>query len=238
MKDIPVIRGRHYIAAAVAEGEHEHQDFKYVIPDAHKIARSISAFANAGGGRLLIGVKDNGTVAGVRNEEDIYVVEQAAERYCDPPQQVEFTAFRVDSSTVVIRASIARSDVRPVRSQEPDGRWRAYYRVADENVAAHPLMLRMWRLRDEAAPAAMSLDSDATALLGLLRGMAPRGMDCRAMALALSMSQRRVEDMVVRLAAVGVVKFVYSAPGFVIAAADEEDSPESREDTGRFRGRD
>lgn len=116
MKDLQAIRGRRYILDLIAEGEHERQDFKYSITDACKIARSISAFANRSGGRLLIGVKDNGTVAGVRNEEDIYVVEQAAEMYCRPAQHVEFTAFRVDASAVVIRAEIARSARRPVQA--------------------------------------------------------------------------------------------------------------------------
>ena len=50
----------HYIQDLILEGEHEHQDFKYQITDARKIARSISAFANNSGGHLLIGVKDNG----------------------------------------------------------------------------------------------------------------------------------------------------------------------------------
>ncbi|MDE6288766.1 MAG: ATP-binding protein, partial [Muribaculaceae bacterium] len=95
MKDLPVTRGRRYIMALVAEGEHDRQDFKYAVSDARKIARSISAFANAGGGRLLIGVKDNGAIAGVRNEEDAYVVELAAHRYCDPPQEVDFKAYSV-----------------------------------------------------------------------------------------------------------------------------------------------
>ena len=38
-----------YIKQLVEEGEHEHQDFKFEISDARKIARSISAFANTGG---------------------------------------------------------------------------------------------------------------------------------------------------------------------------------------------
>lgn len=49
-----------YIRQLVSEGEHCHQDFKFEISDARKIARSLSAFANTEGGRLLIGVKDNG----------------------------------------------------------------------------------------------------------------------------------------------------------------------------------
>ena len=88
MKDIRGIKGKFYIASLIEEGEHEHQDFKFAVSDARKIAHSLSAFANNDGGRLLIGVKDNGAIAGVRNEEDIFVVEQAAEMYCEPPQEI------------------------------------------------------------------------------------------------------------------------------------------------------
>ena len=66
-----------YIQQLVAQGEHVQQDFKFAITDARKIARSISAFANTEGGRLLVGVKDNGKIAGVRSEEEIYMIEAA-----------------------------------------------------------------------------------------------------------------------------------------------------------------
>ena len=48
-----------YIHALIAEGEHQQQDFKFEISDARKIAKTLSAFSNTDGGRLLIGVKDN-----------------------------------------------------------------------------------------------------------------------------------------------------------------------------------
>ena len=67
MKDLKAIRGASLLREWMAEGEHEHQDFKFTISDARKIARSVSAFANNGGGRLLIGVKDNGVIAGLSN---------------------------------------------------------------------------------------------------------------------------------------------------------------------------
>ena len=70
-----------YIHRLISEGEHVHQDFKFEISDARKIAKSISAFANTEGGRLLVGVKDNGKIAGVRSEEEIYMIEAAAQRY-------------------------------------------------------------------------------------------------------------------------------------------------------------
>ena len=149
MKDLRAVRGASLIHSLIAQGEHEHQDFKFAISDARKIARSISAFANNDGGRLLIGVKDNGVVAGVRNEEDIYVVEQAADRYCRPAVPVEFKGYKVDGTLLVIVAEIAACNERPVMASEPDGSWRAYYRVADENIVAHPLMVEAWRRRTE-----------------------------------------------------------------------------------------
>ena len=73
-----------YIHALIAEGEHQQQDFKFEISDARKIAKTLSAFANTDGGRLLIGVKDNGKIAGVRSEEEKYMIEAAAQLYCVP----------------------------------------------------------------------------------------------------------------------------------------------------------
>ena len=54
---------RNHILQLVTEGEHVHQDFKFAITDACKIARSLSAFSNTEGGRLLVGIKDNGKIA-------------------------------------------------------------------------------------------------------------------------------------------------------------------------------
>ena len=95
MNDFKEIKSKHYIQNLIEEGEHEHQDFKFKISDARKIARSISAFANNSGGHLLIGVKDNGKVVGVESDEEIYMIEQAASMYCQPEQEVKCQSYRV-----------------------------------------------------------------------------------------------------------------------------------------------
>ncbi len=217
MKDIPLTRGRRYIASLVAEGEHERQDFKYSISDARKIARSISAFANHGGGRLLIGVKDNGVIAGVRNEEDAYVVELAGSRYCDPPVEVEFAAYSVDAGVVVITASIAADPRRPIRVIEQDGRRRAYYRVADENIVAHPLMVRAW-LQDN--PVNLSLDADAAAIIDAVRAAGEAGVQPEEVAIAAGLSNRRAGELITALASSGIITFTYRHPHFVLTLTD------------------
>ena len=71
----------HPIEALIEQGEHQQLDFKFEVSDSKKIARTLSAFANTDGGRLLIGVKDNGNISGVRSEEEYYMIEAASRMY-------------------------------------------------------------------------------------------------------------------------------------------------------------
>ena len=47
-----------YIQNLIEQGENQMLDFKFEISDARKIARTLVAFSNTDGGKLLIGVKD------------------------------------------------------------------------------------------------------------------------------------------------------------------------------------
>ena len=133
-----------YIRQLVSEGEHCHQDFKFEISDARKIARSLSAFANTEGGRLLIGVKDNGKIAGVRSDEEIYMIEAAATMYCQPMVELETRTYQVEGKTVLeIRINEAVS--KPVYALDEANKPWAYLRIKDENILATPVHLRMWQ---------------------------------------------------------------------------------------------
>lgn len=133
-----------FIRALIAEGEHVRQDFKFEVSDSRKIARSLSAFANTEGGRLLIGVKDNGRIAGVRSEEEMYMVEAAAKIYCDPEVEVEMRVYRPEGRSVLI-ASVEPAPRKPVMVKEEGGRKLAYVRIADENILASPVHIGVWR---------------------------------------------------------------------------------------------
>jgi hypothetical protein len=134
----------HYLLGLISEGEHQQQDFKYRVEDAVKLARSVSAFANTEGGRLLIGVRDDGYLSGVRSEEEIFMMHQAAYRYCKPEPSIKFDTYHVGKRTIVI-VTVPRSDHRPVCAIDEQGARRAYIRIADENILASPVHLAIWR---------------------------------------------------------------------------------------------
>ena len=136
-----------YLQQLIAEGEHQQQDFKFEISDARKIARSLSAFSNTDGGRLLIGVKDNGRIAGVRSEEEIYMIEAAAKLYCRPNVEISVQTYEVDGKTVLV-AEIPKAEQKPVQVQDETGKYLAYVRIADENILATPVHLAVWRQKN------------------------------------------------------------------------------------------
>lgn len=135
---------KHYLQGLINEGEHQQQDFKYRVSDARKLAKSVSAFANTDGGRLLIGVRDDGNMSGVRSEEEIYMMHQAAYRYCRPEASIKFETYHVDGRTIVV-ATVPPSDRRPICALHDDDTPRAYIRIADENIVASPVHLAIWR---------------------------------------------------------------------------------------------
>jgi predicted HTH transcriptional regulator len=137
----------HHVTRLIAEGEHQQLDFKFEIADAHKIARTLVAFANTDGGRLLVGVKDNGALAGVRSEEEYYMVEAAAKMYCRP--EVDFTVkeWTLNKKTI-LEIRILKSATRPHFAQQKEGNWVAYHRVKDQNFVVNRILMRVWKLEN------------------------------------------------------------------------------------------
>lgn len=128
----------------IQEGEHQRLDFKFEISDSKKIARSLVAFANTDGGRLLVGVKDNGVIAGVRSEEEYYMIEGAAKMYCRP--EVPFTSkeYNIDGR-IVLEIVVKKSNEGPHYAPDKDEKWKVFVRVKDQNLLANKVLLQVWK---------------------------------------------------------------------------------------------
>jgi len=133
-----------YIRKLIEQGEHQQLDFKFCITDARKIARTLVAFSNTDGGKLLLGIKDNGAVVGVKSEEEFYMVEAAAQMYSRPPIQFKTYKWEVNGKTV-LEITVPKSDKRPRYAQNKDGKWLVYIRVNDQNLLANNVLLKVWQ---------------------------------------------------------------------------------------------
>jgi len=132
-----------YITKLILEGEHQKQDFKYCISDSRKIAKSLVAFANTDGGRLLIGVKDNGNIAGVRSDEEFYMIDSAAKIFSRPQINFYTHQHQIDGK-IILEIIVESSPNKPHFALDENGSWLAYYRQQDENKLANRIMIQVW----------------------------------------------------------------------------------------------
>ncbi len=133
-----------YIKNLILQGEHQQQDFKFQVNDSKKIARTLVAFANTDGGKLLIGVKDNGVIAGIRTDEEYHMMEAAATMYCRPEVDFAFRHWNIDGKRV-LEVDVPRAQLKPVYAKTDNGRWMAWVRVGDQNILADTIMIKYWK---------------------------------------------------------------------------------------------
>lgn len=200
-----------YIHTLIAEGEHQRQDFKFEISDARKIAKTLSAFANTEGGRLLIGVKDNGKIAGIRSAEEQYMIEAAADLYCTPRVNCHMQTFLTEGKCVLL-AEIEESPRKPVYAKDESGKNLAYLRIKDENILATPVHLRMWQQEDNEQGQWMEYTERERLLLKLLSENDSLSLN-RYCKLA-HISRRGAEHLLAKFIRYGIVETVFEGHKF------------------------
>lgn len=201
------ITGTSYIYRLIAEGEHQTQDFKFEISDVCKIARSLSAFANTNGGKLLVGVKDNGKITGIRSDEEIYMIEAAAKIYCIPEVQCQMQTYMVEGRTVLV-AQVEANKQKPVYAKDENGKLWAYVRIHDENILATSVHLRVWKQTECPAGTLIKYTEREQLLLDLLEKEEYISINrfCRK----ARVSRREAENLLAQL-----IRFDIAEPVFV-----------------------
>jgi predicted HTH transcriptional regulator len=154
------------ISDFIKRGENQTQDFKFAIDDQKKIARTLVAFANTDGGRLLIGVKDNGKVVGCNPEEEFHMIEGAAQLYCQPAlefkSQVHQEGFRM-----VLEVIIEPNPKRPFRALDEEGKWKSYFRKDDNTLLVNKIMFKVWQNQERKTARPEKFGEEELALIQL-----------------------------------------------------------------------
>ena len=129
------------IKRLILEGENVSLDFKKTISSSEKIAKTLVAFANNRGGKLLIGVTDDGQIKGVKSEdEEKYMITKAAHIFCRPAIEPHFEEIYIDDKVVLV-VEIPKSDTKPHYAMDENQKWWVYFRVKDKSILASKIIV-------------------------------------------------------------------------------------------------
>jgi predicted HTH transcriptional regulator len=127
------------LKSLVKQGEGQQMEFKLKTNHPEKIIREVVAFANADGGKLLIGVSDNKEVKGLKfADEDEYVLQKYITRHIYPAIEYEIERIRTEGEKEVLLFEIKSGTSKPYYVDlggTPETR-KAYVRAADKSVQA------------------------------------------------------------------------------------------------------
>ena len=133
---------QHTLLDLLKKGEGESLDFKQKISSYDKIAKTICSFANTRGGIILVGIKDDRSITGVDPEEEKFMLEQAAQHYCQPEIFLQYEEIEEEDELVVLKVTIEESKHKPHASLNKAGQWQVYIRQNDKSVPAGKNMIR------------------------------------------------------------------------------------------------
>jgi predicted HTH transcriptional regulator len=201
----------HPLDLLIAEGESNHQDFKFHVSDTQKIAKTLVAFANTQGGRLLLGVKDNGKVIGVESDEEQYMIETAATFFCNPQVPYKLQEWKYDEKTV-LSVDIPPSMEKPHYAKNEESKWRVYVRVRDTNKYANRVIVEVLKRKGKGVNTVIHYTQKENQLLSFLNENDL--ITFKQLMRLIKVKPRHAENILINLIAVGVVAINHNDRSF------------------------
>jgi predicted HTH transcriptional regulator len=122
-----------------ALGEGPSLEFKRRVPRPERIAKEIIALANTDGGRILLGVGDDGTLTGVDDAaEEEFMLRHAVMNHCWPEVTYETERVVIAPRRDVIVVHVPESHEKPHKLISDGTEGAAYVRVREMSVEASP----------------------------------------------------------------------------------------------------
>jgi predicted HTH transcriptional regulator len=149
-------------------GEDDTLDYKQEISSAHKIAKTMCSFANHKGGVLLVGIRDNKTVAGIRSEDEKYMLDLAASFYCRPEIKLEILEHEIDGK-VILECIVPEGDEKPYYAKDEEDKWWVYVRVKDQSLLASKIVVDVLKKKSSTQGAMITYGKNEDMLLKFLQ---------------------------------------------------------------------
>lgn len=139
----------HSLKRYLHKGEGENIEFKQTISDEFKIAKMICSLANTTGGTILIGIRDDKSIAGIDPEEEKYLLMKAAGLHCRPPVKISIEELFIPDEDedikekTILKVTIRASSEKPHYAEGKNGVWTPYLRQQDQTLIAGPQAINL-----------------------------------------------------------------------------------------------
>ncbi len=215
-----MISKKSYIEKLIEQGEHQRQDFKFEVSDSKKIARTLSAFSNTKGGKLLIGVKDNGVPAGVRSDEEIHMLQGAAQLYCRPEVPLKFTEWQLNGKKI-LEVDIEKNQDALVSAPSKNGEFKVFVRLDDENILANGIFIKAWEQKKEGRSVDIQYTGTEKAFIETIEKKQP--INWSQLRKQLKITPQKLNQLILDFMMIDIVELQITEKGYFYALKEKGD---------------
>jgi|TARA_B100001093_G_C26693565_1_gene955886 predicted HTH transcriptional regulator len=194
------------------DGEGESLDYKQEISSASKIAKTMVSFANLKGGVLLVGVRDNRSIAGIRSEDEKYMLELAASFYCKPEINLELEEHNIGGK-IILECTVPEGEFKPYSAKGEDGKWWVHIRNKDKSLLASKIVVDVLKRQASNKGTLIKYGKNEEALLRYLEDN--ERITLQQFRKMVNISKWRASKIIVNLITAGVIiNHTYEKPEF------------------------
>lgn len=194
------------------DGEGESLDYKQEISSASKIAKTMVSFANLKGGILLVGVRDNRSIAGIRSEDEKYMLELAASFYCKPEINLELEEHNIGGK-IILECTVPEGEFKPYSAKGEDGKWWVHIRNKDKSLLASKIVVDVLKRQASNKGTLIKYGKNEEALLRYLEDN--ERITLQQFRKMVNISKWRASKIIVNLITAGVIiNHTYEKPEF------------------------
>ena len=122
----------------IKKGENKTLEFKEVLPKSESIAKTVIAFSNTGGGKLIIGINDKREVIGIDDAQLFAMQDRIASIIadnCSPGIMPEIYSVNIENKLILV-IEVARGNLKPYFLKNKGKNDGTYIRLGATNRAA------------------------------------------------------------------------------------------------------
>lgn len=188
----------------VNNGEGQQLEFKLRATYPDKLVREIIAFANTRGGKLLIGIDDDGRLAGVKYpEEESLVVMRALIKHTRPRIQVKYMYVRLTEKRWVVVFDVPESKRKPIKFMETRNQLWYYIRFEDKSLRASREAEGILKLQSMKATVSFTYGETENKILKALERK--NAMTLTELSQAIQVPEIKLSSHIIKLAATRVI---------------------------------
>tara|TARA_B110000305_G_scaffold144293_1_gene160470 strand:+ start:9000 stop:9623 length:624 start_codon:yes stop_codon:yes gene_type:complete len=155
----------------ITRGQDVSLEFTSHIENQLTITRTIVAFANTNGGKVIVGINEKNKVIGVEPAEELKLFKELINNDCAPIVPFESKVIE-EGRHLLLEIDVPKSSIKH-KAKGEEGEMQFYHRIKDTTLVGNRVIINLWKLQDDSTPKPIDLDDNLKAIFEFIEEYKP-----------------------------------------------------------------